>query len=108
VVFDGVVQQRGARHVRVGDPVVRQDPDGHPEQMVTVGLALPPVGRVQPGRQRQRILRPAAIGRGELRDLHEQAFPQPGPAVHGGDRVQRHPSQQPPFGRAQFHVGTGH
>ena len=56
MVLDGVVQQRGARHVRVGDPIVGQDPDGNPEQMVSVGFALPPVGRVQPGRQRQRVL----------------------------------------------------
>jgi hypothetical protein len=43
VVLDGIVQQRGARHVRVGDPIVRQDPDGDPEQVAGVGVALPQV-----------------------------------------------------------------
>jgi hypothetical protein len=38
-------------------------------------------------------------------DLHQQPLPQAGLAVHGGDRVQRHPGQQPPFGRVQIRSG---
>ena len=30
MLLDGAVQERGARHVRVGDPVVGEDPDRHP------------------------------------------------------------------------------
>ena len=40
VIFDRVVQQRRARDIRVVDPVMADDPDGHPEQVADVGLAL--------------------------------------------------------------------
>ena len=33
VVFDGVVQQRGAGHAQVDDPVMAEDPDRDPQQM---------------------------------------------------------------------------
>ena len=75
-----------------------------PQQVVGVGFALPPVGGVQPAGQRQRVRGPAPVSGGEPRDLHQQPFPQPGLAVHGGDRVQRHRGQQPPFGRVQIRV----
>jgi hypothetical protein len=101
MVFDRVVQQRGAGYVRVGDPVAGDDPDRHPQQVIDIRFALPPVGRVQPRCQRQRIHNAATIGGPEGRDLHAQAFAQPGLAVYGGDRVQRHRGQQSPFGRAQ-------
>jgi hypothetical protein len=48
MILDGVVQQRRARHVRVVDPVMRQDPDRDPQRVAGVRLALPPVPRVQP------------------------------------------------------------
>jgi hypothetical protein len=54
VVFDGVVEQCGACYVGVGDPVVGDDPDGDPEQVVSIRFTLPPVLDVQSGRQRQR------------------------------------------------------
>ena len=66
MVLDSVVQQRGAGHVGIGDPVVGQDPDGDAQQVVRVGFALPPVGRVQPARLRQRVPGPAAVSGGEL------------------------------------------
>ena len=47
------MQQSCARHVRVGDPVVAEDPDGYPQRMASVGLALPPVLLVQPRHQHQ-------------------------------------------------------
>jgi hypothetical protein len=58
--------------------------------MVAVRLALPPVSRMYPRRQHQRVASPGAIGGGEPGDLHEQPFAQAGFAVHGGNRVQRH------------------
>lgn len=75
VVLDGVVQQRGAGHVRIGDPVAGQDADRDPQQVVSLGLVLPLVGCVQPGRQRQRVLGPGQVRRGEPGDLHAQPFP---------------------------------
>ena len=47
MVFDGVVEQRGACYVGVGDPVVGDDPDGDPEQVVSIRFTLPPVPGVQ-------------------------------------------------------------
>jgi hypothetical protein len=43
MVFDGVVEQRGACYVGVGDAVVGDDPDGDPEQVVGIRFTLPPV-----------------------------------------------------------------
>lgn len=43
---------------------------------------LPPVPRVQPRCQRQRVVSPGAIGSRELRDLGQQPFAQAGFAVH--------------------------
>lgn len=40
VVFDGIVQQRGARHVRVGDAVMADDADRHSQQVVRIRFAL--------------------------------------------------------------------
>jgi hypothetical protein len=97
VVFDGVVEQCGACYVGVGDPVVGDDPDGDPEQVVSIRFTLPPVLDVQSGRQRQRGADPGAICSRELRDLDEQPFAQAGFAVHGGDRMQRHAGHQSPF-----------
>jgi hypothetical protein len=49
----------------------------------------------------------ASRARTEPLDLHQQPLPQAGLAVHRGDRVQRHPGQQPPFGRVQIRVRAG-
>jgi hypothetical protein len=88
-------------------PSSGQDSDGHSEQVAGVGFALPPVLRLQQGRHRQRVRsRPRLAG--ELRDLHQQPFPQAGLAVHGGDRMQRYPGQRPPFGRATAHARIRH
>jgi hypothetical protein len=38
-----VGHDRRARDIRVVDPVVADDPEGHPEQVADVGLALAPV-----------------------------------------------------------------
>jgi hypothetical protein len=61
VVFDGVVKQRGARHVGAGDPVMAQDPDRDSQQAAGAEFALPPVLRVQPRGERQRALGAAQI-----------------------------------------------
>jgi hypothetical protein len=61
VVFDGVVKQRGARHVGASDPVMAQDPDRDSQQAAGAEFALPPVLRVQPGGERQRALGAAQI-----------------------------------------------
>jgi hypothetical protein len=97
VILDRVVQQRRADHVGVGDPVVGHDPDGHPEQVVDVWFALAPVARVQPGGEIQRLADPGPVGGGQARGLDGEALAQSGLAVQGGDRVQRHGCQQPPF-----------
>jgi hypothetical protein len=90
MVFGSVVEQRGACYVGIGDPVVGDDPDGDPEQVVSIRFTLPPVPSVLLRCQRQRIADPAAADSREPRDLNEQPFAQAGFAVHGGDRVQRH------------------
>jgi hypothetical protein len=66
----------------VGDPVVAEDPDRDPEQVVSIRFTLPPVPRVQPRCQRQRVVSPGVIGSRELRDLDQQSFAQAGFAVH--------------------------
>jgi len=75
VVLDGVVQPRGAGHVRVADAVMGQDADRDPQQVAGVGFALPPAGGVQPGRQRQGVRGPAVVRRGEPGGLRQQPFP---------------------------------
>ena len=62
VVFHRVVEQGRAHDVGIADPVVADDPDGHPKQMVEVGLALPPVGGVQARSQVQRPRDAIAVG----------------------------------------------
>jgi hypothetical protein len=71
MVFDGVMEQGGACYVGIGDPVVGDDPDGDPEQVVSIRFTLPPVPSVQPRCQRQRGADPRAVGGGELRDLRK-------------------------------------
>jgi len=62
VVLDRVVQQGGAGQVGIGGPVVADDPDRHPQHVIHIWLALAPVGRMQPGRQRERLLCPVPVG----------------------------------------------
>jgi hypothetical protein len=85
MVFDRIVQQCGADDIGVADAVVADDADGDPQQMIDVGLVLPPVGRVQPRRQTQRLRDALAVSRGERGCLDRQALPQPCFAVDGGD-----------------------
>ncbi len=77
VIFDRVVQQRGADHVGVAHAVVRHDPDRHPQQVVDVRLAVPAIAGVQPGGQVQRPLHPAPV---RLRP-RTRSRPRTGPAV---------------------------
>jgi hypothetical protein len=87
MVLDRIVQQCGADDIGVADAVVADDADGDPQQMIDVGLVLPPVGRVQPRRQTQRLRDALAVSRGERGCLDRQALPQPCFAVDGGDGV---------------------
>jgi hypothetical protein len=82
MVFDRVVEQGRACQVRVADPVVADDPDRPPQQVLDVGLALALVAGVQPGSQAQCLLRPVPVGGREVRDLGRQSLPQPGLAMH--------------------------
>jgi hypothetical protein len=43
VVLDCVVQQCGAHYIGIANAVVTDDPDGDSQQVVDVGLVLPPV-----------------------------------------------------------------
>ena len=99
MVFDRVVQQGGADYVGIGDLVVAADPDGYPQQMIEVGLALPPVGGMQPGREVQRPAKSLLIRAGQAGYLDGEPVSQPSFTVPGRDRVQRHRRQQPPFAR---------
>ena len=99
MVLDRVVQQGGTDHVGIGDVVVAADPDGHPQQVINVGLALPPVSGMQPGGEGQRPARALLIALVQAGYLDGEPVPQPGFAVPGRDRVQRHRRQQPPFTR---------
>ncbi len=76
MVLDGIVQQRGARHVRVDNAVTADD--RHSQQVVCIGFALPSVSRLQPGCERQRVLDLTAISSEESGDLYQQPFPPPG------------------------------
>jgi hypothetical protein len=76
VVLDSVVEEGGARHVRVGDVVVAENPDRDPEQVVRVRLALPAVPRVKSRHQRDCAVGAAPVCRQELRDLDLQPFVQ--------------------------------
>jgi Transposase DDE domain group 1 len=78
--------------------------DRHPEQVVHVRLVLAPVRCVQPGRQCQRVCGTGPAGVRASGELHGQPFPQPCLAVHRGDRVQRHPGQQPALRRGEGHA----
>src|SRR6266700_2373551 len=84
VVLDGVVQQGGADHVRVPDVIVADDPDGDPQQVIDVRLALAPVTGVQPGRQCQCLPGPLPVTGREAGDLYRETFPQPGLATARG------------------------
>jgi len=76
--------------------------------VIKVGLALAPVTRVQPRREGQGGLSPGALCNREPRDLDQQPLPQADFAVHGGDRVQRHAGQQPPFRPTHAGGRAGH
>ena len=89
MVFDYVVQQCGARYVDVGDAVVAEDPDRHPQGVVTIRLTLPAVPRAQPQGQCQRVAGPGTIDGWEPRDLQQQSLAQAPFAVHRSNRVQR-------------------
>jgi hypothetical protein len=69
VIFDGVVQQGRAGQVRVGCPVVADDPDRHAQRVVHIRLTLAAVGRVQPGRQRKCVSHSVMVGGTESCDL---------------------------------------
>lgn len=101
VVFGRVVQQGSAGHVRVIDAVVTEDADGNPEQVVGIRFALPPVPQMQLRCQRQGVPTPGVICGGEPRDLDQQALAQASFAMHGRDRMQRHPGQQAQLRRAK-------
>jgi hypothetical protein len=94
MVLDRVVQQRGGEYLDVVDPVVADDPDGDPEQVVDVRLADPYVVGVQLARQRERLLQPYPVGGREPRDLQCEPLPQSRFAIDLGHRVQRHRLQE--------------
>jgi hypothetical protein len=97
MIFDRVVQERGADHVGVADAVVRHDPDRHPEQVVDVRLPFSAVGGVQPGRQVQGLVQAALVLIGQRCDLRREPLPQALLAVGRGNSVQRHRGHQPPL-----------
>ena len=94
MVFRGIVQQGGADHVGVAHAVVRDDPDGHPEQVVRYGSR---------SRRSAACSRPAAPARppsacGPLparTRLRREPVPQARLAIGRGDRVQRHRGHEP-------------
>ncbi len=95
MVLDGVVQQRRDDHVDVVDAVVADDPDRHPQQVVEIGLADPPVVAVQLGGEVEGAVQAFTVGGGETLHLQGEPAAQPGLAVDLGDRVQGHGHQDP-------------
>ena len=93
VVFHRIVQQRGRRDVGVVHLVVREDPDRHAQQVVQVGLPLPPVAGVQCRRELQGLRQAPPLRVREGGDLRREPIPQPRFAIGRGDRVQRHGPQ---------------
>jgi hypothetical protein len=75
VVLDHVVKQGCAGQVRVGGPVMADDPDRDPQHVIDIRLALTAVGRVQPGRQGERLLYPVAVGGDEAGGLDREPLP---------------------------------
>jgi hypothetical protein len=108
VVFDRIVQQCGADHVGVGDAVVADDPDGDPQQVIEVGLTLSLVGGVQPCGEVQCPAKSLLVRFGQAGYLDREPVPQPGFAVPGRDRVQRHGGQEPPFAGVHAATMPGH
>ncbi len=87
MILDRVVQQARAGQVRVPGPVMAEDPEGDPQQVAHIRLALAPVLSMQMGRQVQRVIDSAAVVIGEPGDLDRQPLPQASLAVDRRDRV---------------------
>jgi hypothetical protein len=93
LILDSVVQQPGDQHVGVGDAVVTQHPQGHPEQVVEVRLAGTALPGVQFSRPGAGVGDSAAVILGDAVEVQGESAAQAGLSVEFGDGVQWHHPQ---------------
>ncbi|MBB4693574.1 hypothetical protein [Paractinoplanes abujensis] len=93
LVFHGVMEQTGSQHVRVGDPVVAQHPQGHPQHVVHVGLPRATLLGVQHTSRAGRIRDRGASRQRQLIEFHGETAPETRRTADLRDGVQRHHSK---------------